>query len=158
MSRYTKFIFPGIFLLLGLTGAAFGDSISVGYISNLSDSPTQGEQTLTISDLTGQGNCQATEYTACTALDFTNWTLTVDYTSDYGAYAPSPGSFVYTAATDGGDITPTSANNVFTFDLVRHQWLLEYRRSRYSDHQRRIFRPNQSAEYLPLRSECFRLQ
>ncbi|HEY3826889.1 MAG TPA: hypothetical protein VGL82_20160 [Bryobacteraceae bacterium] len=95
---------------------AFAD-ISVGYLSILSDSPTPGEQELTINNLTGPGNCYSS-YPACTNLDFTNWTLTVNYTGSYyngsGPVEPSP--FVYTSATYG-DITPGSTNNVFDFDL-----------------------------------------
>ena len=99
--------------------SAFAD-ISVGYLSILSDSPTGGAQELTVSNLTGPGNCSAygPPYSACSNLDFTNWTLTVNYTSTYynGSGPTEPSPFVYTSATRG-DITPGSANNVFDFDL-----------------------------------------
>ncbi|HEY3826890.1 MAG TPA: hypothetical protein VGL82_20165 [Bryobacteraceae bacterium] len=106
-----------IFLILLASLPAFADSISVGYLSILSDSPTPGEQELTINNLTGPGNCYSS-YPACTNLDFTNWTLTVDYTSSYynGTGPAEPTAFVYTSGTFG-DITPGSTNNVFDFDL-----------------------------------------
>jgi hypothetical protein len=108
-----------VFLILFLFSSlpTFADSISVGYLSILSDSPTSGEQELTINNLTGPGNCYSS-YPACTNLDFTNWTLTVSYTSSYynGTGPAEPAPFVYTSDTYG-DITPGSANNVFDFDL-----------------------------------------
>jgi hypothetical protein len=107
------------FVFIVLLGAlpAFADSISLGYLSILADSPTGGEQELTINNLTGPDNCYSS-YPACTNLDFTNWTLTVDYTSSYynGTGPSEPTPFVFTSATYG-DITPSSANNVFDFDL-----------------------------------------
>jgi hypothetical protein len=96
----------------------FADSINIGYIANLSDSPTGGEQELAIYNLTGPANCQAGEYNACSNLNLTNWTLTVDYTSSY--YTGT--SVAYTDSGSGpyggfGDITPSSTNNVFDLDL-----------------------------------------
>ena len=107
-----------IFIISLSSFPAFADSISVGYLSILSDSPTSGEQELTISNLTGPGNCYAS-YPACTNLDFTNWTLTVNYTSTYynGTGPAEPAPFVFTSATHGGDLTPSSPNNTFDFDL-----------------------------------------
>jgi hypothetical protein len=109
------------FVILLSSLPAFADSISVGFLSILSDSPTPGDQELTVSNLTGPGNCSSfgPPYSACSNLDFTNWTLTVNYTSTYynGSGPAEPTPFVYTSATNGGDITPSSANNVFDFDL-----------------------------------------
>jgi hypothetical protein len=117
MFKVTRLLILGV--LLG--APAFAD-ISVGYLSILADSPTSGLQELTISNVTGQGNCDPVEYTACTNLDFTDWTLTVNYTSSYynsGAPAPTePSPFVITEAGSAlGDITPGSQNNTFDFDL-----------------------------------------
>ena len=100
---------------------AFADTVSVGYLSLLSDSPVSGLQELTVNNLTGNVNCQAygAPYEACSNLDFTGWTLTVDYLSDY--YNPSPGSFIYSDGVGGyGDIAPGSAS-VFDFDLCADQ-------------------------------------
>jgi len=106
-----------VFIILFWALPAFADAISLGYLSILADSPTGGEQELTINNLTGPGNCYLS-YPACTNLDFTNWTLTVNYTSGYynGTGPAEPTPFVFTSATYG-DITPSSLNNVFDFDL-----------------------------------------
>jgi hypothetical protein len=104
---------------------AFGTTIAVGNLSILSDSPTPGEQQLTINNLTGASTCDPIEYTSCTSLDFTNWTLTVNYTSDYyngGGGSAQPNPFVFTDSGSGtyggfGDIAPSSTNNTFQFDL-----------------------------------------
>jgi hypothetical protein len=115
-----------VFTVLLFSVPVFADSISIGYISILADSPNNGEQQLTISNLTGDTNCvnYGPPYSACTSLDFTNWTLTVTYTSDYynGTGPAEPDPFVFTDSGSGpyggfGDITPSSANNVFDFDL-----------------------------------------
>jgi hypothetical protein len=99
---------------------AFAD-ISVGYLSLLADNPTGGEQNLTISNVTGSADCDAVEYLSCTNLNFTNWTLTVNYTSDYynfsGPNVPSP--LVFTDGGSGsyggfGDIT---AGNSLSFPI-----------------------------------------
>jgi hypothetical protein len=107
-----------------LTAPAFADpivatSVSVGNLSVLADpNGTPGDQQLQINNLTGPGNCYA-DYAACTNLDFTDWTLTVTFTSSYyntGTNPSLPDPFVVTSATNG-DITPSSLNNVFNFDL-----------------------------------------
>jgi hypothetical protein len=113
-----------VFIALLFSAPVFADTISIGYLSILSDSPTGGEQELTITNMTGPGNCQAVEYTACTNLNFTDWTLTINYTSDYynGSGPAEPAPFVFTDSGSGpfggiGDITPSSTNNTFDFDL-----------------------------------------
>lgn len=86
----------------------FADVYSVGYLTNTAGSPIPGEQQLTIYNVTGPSNLTGCEaygppFSACSNLTFTNWTLTVDYTSDYyspGAPgSPASGSLVFT---DGG--------------------------------------------------------
>src|SRR5215469_7010086 len=107
------------FIYLLLSVPAFGASISVGNLSILADSPTAGDQELTINNLTGPANCFS-DYPACTNLAFTNWTLTVHFTSTFyntGSNPSAPDPFIATSATNGGDITPGSTNNVFDFDL-----------------------------------------
>jgi hypothetical protein len=109
-----------VVLLMVLSSVPVFADISVGYLSILADFPTGGIQELTISNLTGPGNCSGygPPYSACSNLDFTNWTLTVNYTSTYynGSGPTEPSPFVYTSATYG-DITPGSNNNVFDLDL-----------------------------------------
>jgi hypothetical protein len=106
---------------------AFAD-LSVGYLTITSDSPTGGEQQLAIINMTGPANCQLTEYTACTPLNFTNWTLTIDYTSSYynGTGPTEPSPLVFTDSGSGlfggYDIVPSgsmpsSTNNLFPIDL-----------------------------------------
>ena len=119
-------LFAVLFSVPVFSVPVFGDSISIGYISILADSPNSGEQQLTISNLTGNANCQSfgPPYSACSNLNFTDWTLTVDYTSDYynGSGPSEPAPFVFTDSGAGpfggfGDITPSSTNNLFDFDL-----------------------------------------
>jgi hypothetical protein len=111
-----------VFITLLLAAPVFADSIGIGNISILADNPTGGVQELTINNLTGF-SC-GLGYAACTNLDFTDWTLTVNYTSSYyngsGPIEPTP--FVFTDSGSGlyggfGDITPSSTNNIFDFDL-----------------------------------------
>ncbi len=111
-----------VFITLLFSLPIFADSISVGYLQNLADSPNNGEQTITISNDTGAcvGN---SPYDSCTNLTFTDWTLTVNYTSDYyNASGPAePAPFVYTDFGAGpyggwGDILAQSSLS-FSFDL-----------------------------------------
>ncbi len=113
MSRISKSI---VFIALAFTAPVFADSISVGFLNILADSPTVGSQEVTIFNETGS-NCWSS-YTACANLNFTNWTLTVTYTSSYynGTGPAEPSPLVYTDAAGFGDITP-GANPVFDFDL-----------------------------------------
>ena len=109
-----------VFIHLIFSLPIFADEIGVGFLSIVPDNPTGGEQTLTVNNMTGGANCGPGEYTACTNLAFTNWTLTINYTSGY--YSPSAGSFVYTDPGSGpfggfGDIIPSSTNNTFSIDL-----------------------------------------
>jgi hypothetical protein len=119
MLRNVKFV---IFIILLFSYRGFGTTISVGNISILADSPTAGDQEVTISNYTGPGNCSIS-YAACSSLDFIDWTLTVNYTSSYYSGAPNtgggptePNPFVTTSATHGV-ISPSPANMVFDFDL-----------------------------------------
>ena len=111
-----------VLIVLAVSVPVFADSISIGYLSILSDSPTGGEQEISVFNETGS-NCY-TSYTACTNLSFTNWTLTVNYTSSYynGSGPKEPAPLVYTDTGSSpfggfGDITPSSTNNVFDLDL-----------------------------------------
>jgi hypothetical protein len=108
------------FIAVLFAAPVFAD-ISVGYLSITPDNPLAGDQALAITNQTGLANCDPVYYTACTNLNFTNWTLTVNYTSSYlnvgaGPILASP--FVATSATYG-DITPTLNNNPFSlsFDM-----------------------------------------
>lgn len=110
-----------------LAGPLYGDTVSVGYLQILADNPSPGMQQVTIFNNTGTSSsfftntgsgCTAS-YAACTNLSFTSWTLTVEYASSYynGGGGPNlPQPYVATSATFG-DITNSSTNNVFNFDL-----------------------------------------
>ena len=117
MLKNVKF---AVFIVLLFSCRGFGDTISVGNISILADSPIPGEQEVTINNLTGP-NCSIS-YAACSSLNFIDWDLTVTYTSSYYSGGSNTGSgpaeanpVTFTSATYG-DITPGSST-VFDFDL-----------------------------------------
>ncbi len=91
-----------VFMGLIFSVYGFADTISIGSLAILADSPTLGDQELTISNLTGS-NCSA-DYAACTNVNFTNWTLTVNYTSSYynnGGGPAEPAPFVFMSSDAG---------------------------------------------------------
>ena len=125
--RLTETMVKALFFIILLPVLpAFADIYSVGYLTNLAGTPTGGEQSVTIYNVTGPVDCAAygPPYSACTNLNFTDWTLTVNYASDYynqagGPVEPAP--FVFTDGGSGtyGGFGDISAGNSlsFAFDL-----------------------------------------
>jgi hypothetical protein len=119
------------FVLLTLPFAApvFADSVSVGYLINQAGSPTGGEQQITVFNVTGASDLSGCEaygppFSACSNLTFTDWTLTVNYTSDY--YSPGTGSVVYSDSGSGpyggfGDIDAGGSLTLPALDLCANQ-------------------------------------